>query len=185
MQGNNRGYISLAAIILLLLLLLRQYACSPTDTKTIEYIKGVPDTVYLRDTIKFYVDNPKPIYIYENINNSGGADYHPCDSIRVYRSYFGDSLEGGALVRDSVCGILLAQEVTLYPVTKTITRVDTLREIITDNRPRIDLLGGVSLSATSLSPFLGVGASDSKRSAFVYYKPISQEIGVGVGIRLY
>jgi len=185
---KEAGYLFLAALILWLLwkgcgtgIPNGQGGGDGIDTV---FIKGKPDTVIIRDTVISTIIRPKPIIQYVQVfhNNDSGRAY--CDTIRVYLSAVSDSLGNTAEVKDSVKGVLLSQEIRLIGTTRFISQVDTLK-ILTTERFRLDLMGGIAVSPLSLSPFIGMGAISGRKSGIIYYKPIQQEIGVGVGVRLF
>lgn len=137
------------------------------------YVKGVPDTVLIRDTIRTIVKQPIAVRTYVS------DTVFMCDSIRVYANI---DNSGKVTVRDSVRGYLLSQQIDYIQDSIFITRVDTMR--ITEYPPlpvRTSLYVGIMFSR-QLIPYISVGRG--RTQVLAGYGLIDKSIMFGIGYRL-
>ena len=163
-------------------LFLSQRACNdsiipPNDTT---YIVGKSDTVIIRDTITKTIYKPIANASYPSpVTEPIGID--SLDSIRVYTNSIVDS-SGGVTVRDSIRGVLLSQDISLFSKAIYVNRVDTLK-ILIPAKDRLRLGVGAMLN-DSLQPSGYIVALKGRYNYIGSYNLIKKQISIGVGINL-
>lgn len=175
-------YVIVLTVGVLIGIFLSQKSCNDESVSggDTTYITGISDTLIIRDTIRQTIYKPIASTTYAPpINNYFSID--SLDSIRVYTNSIVDS-SGSVTVRDSVRGVLLSQDISLFSKATYINRVDTIK-ITLPTKDRFRLGVGASLN-DSLQLGAYVVASKGRFNYMGGYNLKRKSITLGIGLNL-
>ncbi len=147
-----------------------------------EYIKGENDTVVVTHDTTVVRDSLVPVMVYHT-DTVHDSIFVPVDLVAI-RIYEDSILDGRSktVVRDSIRGTLLGRSMSMSHSDWTITRVDTLRQVIQPNG--LFLEPAVTYDPLSRQYKVGIGASLYLRNYSLGYSfDGGHQVRVGVRIR--
>lgn len=147
-----------------------------------EYIQGIADTVVVTHDATVVRDSMIPVHVYHT------DTVHDSVLVPVYlvetRIYLDSILDGRSktVVRDSIQGVLLGRSMSMSHSDWTITRVDTLRQVIQPSG--LFLEPAVTYDPVSKKYRVGIGASLYLRNYSLGYSfDGSHQVRVGVRLK--